>query len=145
MEQTNPDAQQQIWQRVFAPPESPRESLHPLIMSAREQTGLLGRLAASLTTGREEANRLYRESWDTVTTLVGLERLRGGTAEALKPGPHPRESARRLLEKSYHQARQAMAEYMAHSLDPELGIVFRQLAQREEAHCAAIARLLGMQ
>lgn len=144
MNRNEPGMQEQVWRRVFAQPEPRQESLGPLIMAAQEQTASLRQLAGSLASGREEAARLYQESWNTVLTLVGLERLRGANAEALKPGPQSREPARRLLEKSYRRAKQAVTEYTARSLDGECGMVFQHLARRAETHCVIIAQLLGM-
>ncbi len=143
MEFENPE--RQVWQRVFSQPQQKREDLRPLLLSAMESAGAFRHLAASLTgEGKEQARALHQSQMETVFCLRGLQALSGSAGTFPKVLPQIKEPASRLLEKAFYRAKAAITEYTARSLDPDFGMVFHCLAQREELHCAAIARLLGM-
>ncbi len=137
-------SQQQIWQRVFSQQPTKREDIRPLLLSAAESAAVFHHLANTLTgTARDRAKVLYQSQGETVACLKGLAILSGDPGENLKRLQPSKEPPRRLLEKAYHRAKRAVAEYAARSLDGEFGMVFRCLSQQEEQRCAEIARLLG--
>lgn len=146
MDQIDQDIEQKVWQRVLAQPQarSGREDLRSLMLAALE-TAEIYRLLAGMLTGkaRERVNGLWEGEQANAACLRGMQRLSGGTAEKGAALRLPKESARRLLEKSYHRTRRAMTEYTSYLADPEFGVVFQQMADRERAHCAVIAQLLG--
>lgn len=138
--------ERQVWQRVMAGHErgEGREDLRMLTLSAQEAAGAYRYVAAQLTgPSRDLARRLQEEEQATVAALWGLHRLSGGGGDRPKPMPAPQGGADKVLARYYHRARKTAAEYMARSVEPETGAVFRSLAQREESHCLLIAQLLG--
>lgn len=139
--------QRQVWQRVFAGPgEQPRDAMQPLILQAMEAMQAYRFLTGALQgTSRQIARRLYEGAQKTVACLNGMRVLSGDHSTKPKELPMPKAPVARVLEKSYHRARRAMAEYTAWSVEPEFGSVFRALAQREEVHCTLLAQLLGRQ
>ena len=70
-------------------------------------------------------------------------RLAGRVVPSPRVSPMGQQSPEKLLIFCYRQSRQAAAEYLARSADPETGIVFRHLSDREIAHCVTLAALLG--
>ena len=72
-----------------------------------------------------------------------MERLSGGDSGSMRPVPPPEEGTARLLNQCFRSTCRAQTEYLARSAEPEMGIVFRLLADNAAARCAQIARLLG--
>ncbi len=135
---------QAVWQRVFAQPVQPDSDLRQLQLTAAEMAGIYRHLIGMHTGKQRERLRwLYEEELSNVACLKGLGILMGKPEEVLKLWTPSREPGRRLLEKCYHLTRRMMVDCMGRSAEPEYGIVFRTLADREAAHCAAIAELLG--
>ena len=146
MESMDPKVEQQVWQRVRgqAGPAPEREDLQALIRSAREAAAVYRYLMGSLT-GRagDQARLLWQTQQQTVACLKGIYRLSGGAGRKEKGVSAPREPAQRLLERAYFRAKKTVTEYAARELDPQFGVVFRQLARQEESQCAVIAGALG--
>ena len=145
MENFDPNVEQQVWQRVLAQSAQPqRDDLRSLQLSAMEMAEVYRHLANTLSgRDREQAKRLHDGETANISCLRGIRILSGVTGEKTKVMNVPKESAGKLLEKCYHKTRRAMTEYMARSVDGEFGEVFRKMADREGAHCAVIAELLG--
>ena len=146
MEQMDKNMERQVWQRVFAQPQTrpERDDLRMLTLSAMEAAAAYRYLAGSLTgKSRDQARLLWEDEQATVASLRGLHRLSGGGGEKPKTISVSKESPEKVLEKCYHRARRAVTEYTARTVDSEFGTVFRKLAEREEEHCVRIAQLLG--
>ena len=145
MENYDANAEQQVWQRVFAQPgQPPREDLRGLVLSAAELAGVYRKLSGSLTgRAKELARGLYQGETANVACLKGLSFLSGGSEEGLRSWNPDKAPVRRQLEKCYHRTRRCMTEYAARSAEAEFGEVFRRLADREGQHCAWLAELLG--
>ena len=139
-------AQAQVWERVFARNgEQPRDDLRELLAAATELAGVYRHLAGTLTgKPRERVRQLYEEELANIACLKGLGILAGRREEVLKIWAPSREPGKKLLEKCYHRSRRCMVNYMGYSAEPEFGVVFQKLAEREGQHCALIAELLGM-
>ncbi len=146
MDPIDPKTAQQVWQRVAAAPApgiSPGD-LHSLIIPAMETASLYRTLAASLSGRQKEAALLLAAGQqDTVYALRGMQQMAFGKGVSGKGSPPPRQKAPRILNECYRRAKAALAEYTARIIHPEYGPVFRQLAAREEEHCAKILTLLG--
>ena len=146
MANENQDVERQVWQRVFAQPQTKPEGddLRMLVLSSLEAAGAYRYLAGILTgRSRELARRLWEEEQETTACLRGLHRLSGGGKERPKGISAMQDRPDKVLEKCYHRARRTVTEYTARTVDSEFGSVFRRLAAREEEHCARIAQLLG--
>nr|MBQ8244146.1 hypothetical protein [Oscillospiraceae bacterium] len=144
MEKIERSMEEQVWRRVIGTPEPMREDIRPLLLAAWEAASLYRHLAGLMTgRTRERAKLLERRGMDSVAALKGILRLSGGQPGNLLPVPIPKEPARRLLEKRYFRSLHLMAEYTARALDPEFGVVFQQLADRERQNSTALAELLG--
>ena len=134
-----------VWQRVQQPPTGIGErDLRRLRRESMSFAGIYRQLAGSLRgSSRELAVRLYRQEMENDGMLRGLERLNSGDSGAMRPVPPPEEGTVRLLTHCYRGTCRAQGEYLARSVEPESGIVFRALAENAAAQCATIARLLG--
>lgn len=143
MEKFDRAAQQRVWQRVSAPASPQREDLRPLILSAQEAAAdfrfLMGQLKGPQS---ELARKLWEGAQETAACLRGLQQLRAVPTKPLAQ-PCPQANLPRLLEQSYHRARRLAVEFTARSADPESGMVFARLAQREQENCVKIAVLMG--
>lgn len=146
MENLDPNTEQQVWQRVFACKEAPPDSsLRAMELAAMELAGFWRQLAGMLTGKQKElARQLYEGEQANLAALRGIGVLSGSREEVLKLWSPSREMAGKLLEKGYHKTRRCMVDYMGRSAEPEFGVVFRTLADREGRHCTLIAELLGM-
>ena len=144
MERT--DKSRQVWQRVLNPqPATPRDGIRALRRESAVLAGAYRQLMNSLSgKPREKAEQLYREEAATSACLRGLEVLRGEDGGNLKFPQPGKEPALRLLRSCFHRTRNCMAEYTARSVDPEIGMVFRELADRAQKQCALVVELMGM-
>ena len=138
MENMDKNRQRAVWQRVMDTPRS-REDGFDLFVPALTLHNAYRQLSGSL----PEAKRLYEEQGQTLCCLKGLMRLAGRSVPNPRVSPTGQQSREKLLIFCYRQSRQAAAEYLARSADPETGIVFRHLSDREIAHCVTLAALLG--
>lgn len=145
MENREEKTEQQVWERVFARPVEPQGSdLRGMLLAAGELAAVYRYLTGVLTgKGREKAKQLYEGELANIACLKGIGLLSGRGEEVLKIWNPSKEPARKLLEKSYHRTRRCMVEYMSHSAEAEFGTVFQKLAEREGAHCAVLAQMLG--
>lgn len=131
-----------IWQRVMAPPEEKGTPCRELLVRCLELAAAYSRMASGLA-GRQRAlaMKLAQGEQANAACLRGIAALSGHPGEQVKvwvPG------GRETPESCYRRTRQCLAEYMARSLDPEFGEVYRQLARREGEHCAWIAEWMGL-
>ena len=138
MENMDKNRQRAVWQRVMDAPRS-REDGFDLFLPALTLHNAYRQLLGFL----PEAKRLSEEQAQTLCCLKGLMRLAGRTVPNPRISPMGQQSQEKLLIFCYRQSRQAAAEYLARSADPETGIVFRHLSDREIAHCVILAGLLG--
>lgn len=134
-------SEEQVWQRVFSGQE-PRleQGLGELLRQAQtlaaRYRALLGK---SQGRRRELLGRLHEGAQANADCLRWLLRLGGAV-----PGkPAPAGVRPPKLAECYHLTRRCLVEYAARSAEPEAGPVFRRMAQREEAHLALLAELLG--
>ena len=137
MEKFDPRRELQVWQRVGEGPRRSGEDIRPLLLLAWEQASVLRQLPGI----RQKA--VSEEARRSVEALKGIGQMSGQNVGALQPVPIPKEPARRQLEKCFHRSNRLMTEYTARSLDPEFGVVFQQLADRERRSAATLAELVG--
>ena len=138
MDHMDKNRQRAVWQRVMEGPKS-RDDGFDLFGPAVTLLNAYRQLSNTL----PGAKRLYEEQTDTVCCLKGLMRLAGRAIPAPRVPPTGAHSQENLLIFCYRQSRQAAAEYLARSADPETGVVMRHLSDREIQHCVLIAALLG--
>ena len=138
MENMDKNRQRAVWQRVMDVPRS-REDGFDLFLPALTLHNAYRQLSNTL----PGTKQLYEEQTQTLSCLKGLMRLAGRTVPSPRVSPLGQQSQEKLLIFCYRQSRQAAAEYLARSADPETGIVFRHLSDREIAHCVTLAGLLG--
>ena len=144
MERIERGLEERVWQRVMEPPEAQREDVRPLLLTAWEAASVYRHLTGLLTgKTRDQVKKLQDRATESVAALKGLQLLSGGQSGKLLPVPIPKEPARRLLEKSFFRAKRLMTEYTARTLDPEFGVVYQQLAERERENGILLAQLLG--
>ena len=146
MDMMDPNTQRQVWDRVFSQPgEQPRNDLRPMLMAAMELAAAYRYLLGTLTgKQRERLRGLYEGELANIAALRGISILAGQGEEVLKLWSPAKEPGRKLLETCYHRTRRCMTDYMSRSAEPEFGMVFRKLSDREGEHCAALAEILGM-
>ena len=145
MKKKHAEEEHQVWQRVLAQPgEPPRNDLRQLQQEIMELVGIYRQLLASAAPGhREGLKALLEGEQANVACLKGLAVLSGESREVLKVWNPAKGSRQKLLETCYHKTRRCMIDCMALSPEPEYGVVFRQMADREALHCSRIAQLLG--
>ena len=139
MEKFDPSRELQVWQRVGEGPRRSGEDIRPLLLLAWEQASVLRQLNPA----RQRMRSVSEEARRSVEALKGIAVMSGQTVSPLQPVPIPKEPARRQLEKCFHRSNRLMTEYTARSLDPEFGVVFQQLADRERKTAAVLAELVG--
>ncbi len=136
----------QVWQRVTASPGFPTEdrSLHLLALAAGETMELYRQLAQALSGSlRDQSKILFQRQQETYHTLLGLQRLSPGRAVPPRLPKAPAQPSGKLAAQCFQRSKEALTEYTARSVGTDFGPVFRQLAEKEQAHCAMIACLLG--
>lgn len=140
------DKSREVWQRVMnSPPAVPKDGLRGLRRESAALAAVYRQLAGSLSgKAGEKAAQLYREEGTISACLRGLEVLRGEDGGKLKYPQPGKEPTLRLLRGCYHRTRNCMAEYTARSVDPEIGMVFRELSDRAQRQCGLLAELMGM-
>ena len=140
------DKSREVWQRVLNPqPAAPRDGLRGLRRESASLAAAYRQLSGALTgKAGEKAGQLYREEAAVSACLRGLEVLRGEDSGKLKYPQPAKEQPLRLLRGCYHRTRNCVAEYTARAVDPETGVVFRELADRAQRRCGLLAELMGM-
>lgn len=133
-----------VWQRVWNGQMPEGGDIRPLLLTAAESLAVYSQLAQTLT-GKQRATAagLRDMARRSLEALKGIQSLSGHPAGNLRTPPVPKEPARRLLEKSYHRALRQMTEYTARSLDPEFGVVYQSLGDRERTAAVLLAQLIG--
>lgn len=138
------EQERKIWQRVTGGMRQENCDIRPLLLAATENAAVFGHLAGLLSGKPRERMRGLRElAGRTLDGLKGIQAMSGYPAGDLRPPLIPREPARRLLEKSYHRSRQLITEYTARMTDPEYGVVYQTLADRERETAAVLAEVIG--
>jgi len=133
-----------VWQRVRNTQMPEGGDIRPLLLMAAESFAVYSHLAQVLTGRQQEAAARLRDlSRRSLQALKGVQILSGYFAGNLRTPPVPKELPRRLLEKSYHRALRQMTEYTARSLEPEFGVVYQGLGDRERKMALLTAELLG--
>lgn len=145
MERIDPNMEAEVWQRVMGQREQPvREDIRPLLLSAMEAVSAYRHLSGMLTgKGKERMKGLHQGAMASVSCLKGIQAMSGGGSGKLTAMPIPKEPVRKTLEKSYHRTRHLMAEYTGRSLDPEFGVLYQRMADREREHGVVLAEILG--
>ena len=132
-----------VWQRVMAPPGTePAMGLGALVRESAALEGVYRRTAEQLTgRGRQVAMELLEGERSIREALLGIGQLTGSPQESIrnwepgKPGQ---------LRGCYRRSCRCRAEYLARSLEPEYGEVYRQLAEQAGRNCGLLARLMGI-
>ena len=133
----------EVWQRVAAQPRGGGVPEGLFRESASLAAGYR-RLAGTLTgRGQELARQLTGEEEAIAACLRGILLLSGGTGEQIKHWESAGGNRNRLLQSWYHRTRRCREAYMARSLEPDFGEVYRQLADRAARQCSRLAELLG--
>lgn len=136
--------ERQVWQRVLGQPEPPREDLRGLELESLEAAAVYRKLAGRFTgRSRETLRQLHEIQMEIISCLRGIGRLSGSPGGRNPQIAAPRESAEKALEKRYHCARRAAAEYTARTMDGEFAVVYAHLAEKSREQCILLARLLG--
>ena len=145
MDKQNQTAEQQVWQRVRANREEmPGRDLLQLQREAMELAAIYRNLSTRMTGRQQElVKRLWAGARANGEALAGIRMLSGQNAEQLKLWQPGKEETKKLLQQCYHRTRRCMTEYLARSVDGEVGVVFDGMARREGEHCLLIAQLLG--
>ena len=134
-----------VWQRVAEQKEVRiHHGTQGLIRESGELAAIYRRMAEKMT-GKEKqlARKLYELEQANRACLRGIALLSGAGADSTKPWVPGKGDEKGQLMRCYHRTQHSQAEYMARSLDPEYGCVYRELALRQERQCALLAELLG--
>ena len=134
-----------VWQRVAGQQETRTDlGIRGLIRESGELAAIYRRMGEKLT-GQEKhlARKLYEMEQSNRACLRGIALLSGIGADSTKPWVPGKGDGKGQLMRCYHRTQHCQAEYMARSLDPEYGCVYRELALRQERQCALLAELLG--
>ena len=134
-----------VWQRVAGQQETRTDlGIRGLIRESGELAAIYRRMGEKLT-GQEKqlARKLYEMEQSNKACLRGIALLSGIGADSKKPWVPGKGDGKGQLMRCYHRTQHCQAEYMARSLDPEYGCVYRELALRQERQCALLAELLG--
>jgi len=144
LEKLDPNLEAQVWRRIAGQPQPERGDLRPLLLMAWEQAQVLRHLMGLLPgKSRERMKSLSEAAMRSVDAIKGILAMSGQPVGKLRAQPIPKELPRRLLEKAYHRALRLMTEYTARSMDPEFGVVWQVLADRERENGAVLAEVMG--
>ncbi len=144
MEKPDRNLEEQVWRRIGGQPQPDRSDLRPLLLMTWEQASMLRHLTGLLQGGQRTKTKAVAEAVArSLAAQRGIMAMTGQSAGQLRPVPIPKEPARRLLEKAFHRAGKLMTEYTARSLDPEFGVVWQTLADRERSNVTVLAELAG--
>jgi len=144
LEKLDPNLEAQVWRRIAGQPQPERGDLRPLLLMAWESASVYRHLLGLLSgKQRERMKNLQEQAMRSVDSLKGIQSMYGQSAGNLRAQPVPKESARRMLEKSFHRCGRLMTEYTARALDPEYGVVYQGLADREREAGMILAELIG--
>ena len=144
MEKFDPNRELQVWQRVTEGFRTGDSDIRPLLLAAWESASVYRHISGLLSgKQRERIKKLQLQAMRSVEALKGICAMSGQPAGTLRPQPVSKEPVRRLLEKSFHRCGRLMTEYTARALDPEYGVVYQQLADRERETGMTLAELVG--
>ena len=144
MEKFDTDRELRVWQRVTGGPQPENGDIRPLLLAAVENASVLRQLTGLLTgKARERMRSLQEGAQRSVEALKGIQKMLSHPAGDLRSPLIPKEPPRRLLEKSFFRTLRLMTEYTARTLEPEFGVVYQALADREREAAAVLAELMG--
>jgi len=133
-----------VWQRVWNGPQPETRDIRPLLLTAAESVAVYSHLVQVLAGRQREAmTRLRDMARRSVNALKGIQSMSGHPAGNLRTPPVPKELPRQLLEKSFHRVQRQMTEFTARTLDPEFGVVYQGLTDREREAAMVLAELIG--
>ena len=134
-------AEQRIWDRVLAQPVQTVDNLEELCQLSRLMASLYRRLVSGAQgPKRDLLKQLYEREQATYSALRGIQRLSGQSSRSSGPAP---DNGSLGLEGCYRRTCRMAAEFTARSVQPEYGVVYRQLANQAEKKCFLLAQLLG--
>lgn len=134
----------QVWQRVASPPShgQSREELNILLMAASERATLFRELAGQNPKAREKGKLLRELEQVNIACIRGMLAFAGWDT-GIPQRKISQGNYRQNLIRGYYLAKKAAAEYTARSVDPEFGIVYQEMAQRECRICSLVIQMLG--
>jgi len=147
MDVYNPELAARVWQRVQKESEPTQQDAQWLFqLIVQEWTDATTYLALSRRTqGKFSAllRRMFQEEQTHAACLKGIYTLMTGAHPVARSVPPVQESISATLRRCYGREMQCLAQYEAHSADPEYGQVFSRLAAQEREHCRVVLELLG--
>lgn len=146
METYNPELAARVWQRVQKESEPAQDPQWLFQLIAQEWTDAMIYLALSRRTqGKSSAllRRMFQEEQTHAACLKGIYTLMTGSHPVVRSTPPAQEPISVMLRRCYGREMQCLAQYEAHSADPEYGQVFARLAAQEREHCRMVLELLG--
>ena len=144
MEKFDPNRELQVWQRVTEGFRTGDSDIRSLLLAAWESASVYRHISGLLSgKQRERMKKLQLQAMRSAEALKGICAMSGQSAGTLRPQPVSKEPVRRLLEKSFHHCGRLMTEYTARALDPEYGVVYQQLADREREAGMLLTELIG--
>ena len=136
----------QVWQRVTASTQ-PQRSLQELSeMIAQEWAQAATYLHLSRRFQGKESGilrRLSEQEQAHTACLKGIYTLITGSAPTVRTIPPSPDAPEKILRHCYGQEMHSLAQYEAHTSDPEYGQVFARLADHEREHLRTILELIG--
>lgn len=135
-----------VWQRVTAGTNETR--------SLQELTDLIAQKWADATTylhlsrrfqGKESGilRRLSEQSQAHTACLKGIYTLITGSHPVVRTIPPSQDPPEMILRRCYGREMRCLAQYEAHTSDPDYGQVYARLADQEKEHCRTILELIG--
>ncbi len=146
MDTYNPEMAARVWQRVQAGPEPAQDAQWLLGLIAQERADAATYLHLShRTQGKISAmlHQMFQQEQAHVACLKGIYTLMTGTHPAVQATTPTQEPVSVILRRCYGREMRCLAQYEAHSADPEYGQVFSRLALQEQEHCRMVLELLG--
>lgn len=146
MDSYNPEAAARVWQRVQSVPSFEQDTQWLLSLLAQKQADANTYLALSKRTQGKHSTvlrQMYQQEQSHIACLKGIYVLISGKYPTVHSTPPAQEPIPIILRRCYGREMQSLAQYEAHSADPEYGQVFAQLAVQEREHCRMVLELLG--
>lgn len=131
--------ERRVWQRVLTQQEAVQDQT--MIYWAQEDAAAFQSLWER--THQEQAHALWEAAKRTLSCLYGIRLLSTGRTDRPKPLPLPMESIQHVLEQAYNRCVRQQRAFTSRMADPRFGVVFVELARRQEENAASIAAWLG--
>ena len=146
MDRIDPTKAAAVWQRVHssAPPSRSAQALLTLIHDELADGTLYQQLARHFTGARStQLLQMAKQEFSHAACLKGMYQLIAGEkADVPAPKLAP-DTPEAILRRCYGREMHCLAQYEAHSTDPDYGGVFTQLAKQEQEHCRQLLEILG--